>query len=228
MADDFPLPSVETPEVFVDYSDLKVVKRELKYAFDHWNRGNGGRTGRVPMAPKPPGFNAKERKRQGLKAKADYTPAPTKFCFDRVMKMIRLLGIGLYWETVCSVAGIPRERGDVWLKRGYQEPNHKDPYYVFARAVEAVSSGVEVKHVGNIVRALSLVGAKDSADISFRFLRARYPMHWSERGMVDVTSGGKPLENSGDRVTKVVLVKVDGTTATPASPIAKALGKTSG
>lgn len=205
--DKFPVEECEP--TYEDYSDPKVVRKLLKDAFQNWQPSEKGRVGRSSMLGKPP-------QRRGIWWKKQYV-CQSKFCYDRVDRLLTYLGIGMFLEQVCALVGVRSKTVNEWIKRG-QDPT-QGPYYVFARAVEQIGASFEAKQLTNIhtltfgrdPAGRRYMSAKDSADMSLRMLKAKFPKLWGDR--MDVTSDGKPLGEG--RPDRVEIAFVDATTATP-------------
>lgn len=206
---------------YIDFSDPAIVKRELKEAFKKYKPPAGGRQGRAGLDGKPP-------KRRGIAPwKWEENLSTSKFCFERASKMLAYLGMGMFVTQVCALVGVKSDTFVRWLDRG-KDPA-QGPYYVFARAVEQIAAGFEAQHVGNIHRMTfgrdpvthrRFMLPKESADMSLRMLKAKFPKRWGDR--MDVTSDGKPLSET--RPSRIEFAFVDKSTATPATSAAAVVG----
>lgn len=83
-------------------------------------------------------------------------PRQTRLTPEVQAEIVKWLKAGNYFETACSVAGIPEETGRTWLARGrgtHPALDQREPYSTFSTAVEKAEAEGETASVLRIRKA---------------------------------------------------------------------------
>jgi hypothetical protein len=204
-----PPPEDEYEAGYVDLLNPAVLHKTLVDAFASYEWPERAR----PTTSKS-WVRRKGSRRLEPRSKNQHDVKTSKFCIERVERILGFLATLMYFDQACEAAGVSSELCYRWVKRGNLEG--KGPYWVFAQAVAQLGAAIEgrlLNKVHTFIHAKRVMPSKDAAEVAIKMLQLRFPKRW--RPGVDVTTNGKEIGDGGDRKLRTIEVRlVDATTAT--------------